>query len=229
MQRARSEPAPELPLPPAGRLPKPRWLDARLLIGLLLILVSVVVGAKLYAEVDERVQVWAVARDLGANSALSDRDLVVRSVRLDGTARHYVSAEQDVDGLVLNRPVGRNELLPVAALSETSTANQRRVVIEVDRFGATGLSKGSVVDVYSVRASKSGEPPARPELVLEAVTVADELRSGSGGFGGSGSKTGLPLLVPGAEVTAVIDAVAQGTVYVVQVPAGAGARSSASP
>ena len=210
----------DLPTPSVARLAKARWLDARLLVGLLLVLISVVVGAKVVAEADERVAVWAVTRDLGADTTLASADLEARSVRLDRSAGRYVSADQSLEGLVLRRPVGKDELLPVAALGEAGAVDQRRVVIEVDRFAAAGLDKGGVVDVYAVRESPSNAEPAEPELVLAGVTVAEDVNSGGSAFGGSGSRAGVTLFVDGPDVAKVIDAVAHGTVYVVQVPTG---------
>jgi hypothetical protein len=209
---------PDLPTPRAARLPRARWLDARLLVGLLLVLLSVVVGAKVFADADERVQVWSVNRDLGADTPLTADDVDVTAVRLDGVARRYVSASQAVDGLVLTRPVSRGELLPLSAVGGSDSRSQRRVVIEVDRFGVAGLGTGGVVDLYVVRATAAGEDPAAPELVLAGVTVGEDVRSGGGTFGGSASRSGVTLLVDEGEVPDVIDAVAHGDVYVVQVP-----------
>lgn len=218
----------DLPVPTANRLPRPRWLDTRLIVGVLLILVSVVVGAKVFAEADERVRVWAVTRDLGPNVALSPGDVVVRAVRLDETAGRYVSADQPPEGLVLNRPVGRNELLPVAAVADRASADHRRVVIEADAFSATGLDRGAIVDVYAVKTAKSGEPPASPELVLPAVTVAEDVKPGGRSFGGGGSKIGVTLFAPRREVATLIAAMAHGTVYLVEVPAGRQRNGGAS-
>lgn len=215
----------ELPTPIAARLPRPRWLDARLLLGLLLVLMSVAVGAKIFAEADQRVQVWSVTRDLGPRSTLAAGDLSVRSVRLDRATLRYVSAKERLVGLVLTRPVGRDELLPAAAVGRPDTVEQRRVVIEVDRFGATGLAKGRVVDVYSVRDTPSGTDPAKPDLVLTAVTVAEDVAAG-GGFGGSGSRVGVTVYVDGPDVAKIIDAVAHGTVYLVQVPGSKDVRAA---
>lgn len=217
----------ELPSPTASRLPRARWLDARLLAGLLLVLLSVVVGAKIFADADERVRVWAVTRDLGTDTALAKGDLVARSVRLDAAAGRYVSADESLDGLVLTRPVGKDELLPLAAVARSGDKAGRRVVIQVDRFGASGLDKGRVVDVYAVRDTKSGAEPAKPELVLAGVTVAEDVDSGRSTFGGSGSKAGVTLFVDGPDVPKIIDAVAHGTVYVVQVPGSADVRDAA--
>src|SRR3954447_1427040 len=146
----------QLPSPSAARLPRPRWLDPRLVAGVLLVLLSVVVGARVFAAADERVDVWAVTHDLGADSRLTDGDLSVRAVRLDDVAARYVAADQDLRGRVLTRSVGRGELLPVAAVAKDAGRPQRRVVVEVDRLGAGGLAKGRVVDVYSVRDPSGG-------------------------------------------------------------------------
>lgn len=222
-------PSPALPRPAATRLARPRWRDPRLLTGLLLVLLSVVVGARVVGAADERVRVWAVTHDLGPDSRLADGDLAVRSVRLDDTAARYVGADQDPVGRVLTRPVARGELLPVAAVARSAAHPMRRVVVEVDRLGAGGLTKGRVVDVYAVRdpAAASAQAAAtgasagsgRPQLVLSGVTVAEDVRSGDGAFGSSGAKAGVPLLVDVADVAALIDAMAHGDVYVVQVPA----------
>jgi hypothetical protein len=209
----------DLPTPAASRLPRARWLDARLLVGLLLVLLSVVLGAKVLADADRRVLVWSVTRDLGTASTLRSDDLKATSVRLDGIAGRYLSAAEDPDGLVLTRPVGRGELLPASAVRRAGTPERRRVVIEVDRAGVAGLTKGQVVDLYAV-PEPSDELAAPPQLVLAGVTVAEDVKSADGGFGGAGSGAGLALLVDAADVAEVIGAAARGTVYVVQVPTG---------
>lgn len=209
----------DLPAPSAARLPRARWLDPRLLVGLLLVLVSMVLGAKVMAEADDRVQVWSVTHDLAQDTPLARSDLSVVAVRLDTAAGRYLAAEEDVTGLVLARPVGRGELLPVAALRPAGETPRRRVVIEVDRVGVAGLSKGRVVDVYAVRDAAAGAAPSRPALVLSGVTVAEDVRTSGSAFGGSGATVGLSLLVEETDVADVIDAMAHGSVYVVQVPA----------
>lgn len=219
---------PDLPTPTASRLPRARWLDARLLTGVLLVLLSVAVGAKVFADADERVQVWSVTRDLGADTPLTGDDVESAAVRLDAAAGRYLAASEDVEGLVLNRSVGRGELLPASAVGRPGLLDQRRVVIEVDRFGVAGLARGRVVDLYVVRASASGESAAPPELVLAGVTVGEDVRSGDGAFGGSGAKAGVTLLVDEADVPDVIGAVANGSVYVVQVPGSGSTRASGS-
>lgn len=212
----------DLPTPIAARLARPRWLDPRLVVGLVLVLLSVVVGSKIVADADDRVRVWSVTHDMGADTQLTGTDLVARAVRLDAAAARYVSADQDLEGLVLTRPVGRGELLPLAAVARERPSGARRLVVEVDRLGAGGLDKGRVVDVYAVRdaaGSASGPPP---ELVLAGATVAEDVRANGSAFGGNGNKAGVALLVDGVDVAGLIDAMAHGAVYVVQVPSAPG-------
>jgi hypothetical protein len=213
----------DLPTPTAARLPRARWLDARLLVGLFLVLVSVVVGARVFADADDRVQVWSATRDLGADTPLTGDDVEATSVRLDRVAGRYVSAAEDLEGSVLTRPVGRGELVPVGSVGAAGSLDQRRVVIEVDRFGVVGLARGRKVDLYVVRAGSGSESPSPPELVLAGVTVGEDVRSGGSSFGGGGAKVGLTLLVDQEDVPEVIDAVANGAVYVAALP-GAGAE-----
>jgi hypothetical protein len=205
----------DLPAPPASRLRRARWSDPRLLVGIFLVLVSVAAGAKVLADADDRVRVWSVTRDLGVGATLTDDDVEPVAVRLDDRARRYVSAGQDLEGAVLTRAVGRGELLPLAAVGRTGDRDIRQVVIEVDRVGVAGLEKGRLVDVYAVRTA-DGEEPAAPELVLAGVTVGEDVRGGDG-FG-AGSTAGVTLLVDRSDVPAVIDAVANGAVYLVAVP-----------
>jgi hypothetical protein len=216
----------DLPTPVAARIKRARWLDPRLVGGVLLVLLSVVVGSKVLADADERVRVWSVTRDLGADTRLTADDIAVRSVRLDDAAKRYVSADQDLAGLVLTRPVGDGELLPVGAVSHDGTDDQRRVVVQVDRIGAGGLDKGRVVDVYAVRDATAGESPSPPELVLSGVTVAEDVKAGGSAFGGSASKAGIALIVDGADVASLIDAMAHGDVYVAQVPGNVSSNGS---
>ena len=215
----------DLPAPSASRLARARWLDARLLIGLLLVLISVVVGAKVIADADQRVRVWSVTHDLGPDTPLSSDDLAPASVNLDDSTGRYLSASEDLDGMVLTRPVSRGELLPVSAVGRAGATTERRIVIEVDRTGVTGITKGRVVDVYAVRDDNAGETSAPPELVLSGVTVGEDVKSGSGTFGGGGTTVGVTLLVDQSDVPDVIDAVAHGSVYLVQVPSAGVAGS----
>ena len=148
----------ESPSPRASRLPRAR-LDTRLLLGVLLVLLAVVLGAGARRR-------GRVGRGLVRDPRPRQRHRA--HVRRRGGRRRparrgrrsYVAASQDVDGVVLTRPVGRGELLPLSAVADDAAPDLRRVVIEVDRYGVTGLDKGRVVDVYVPDEAAGEDPPA---------------------------------------------------------------------
>ena len=215
----------DLPAPTAARLRRARWLDPRLLAGVLLVLGSVVAGATLVAAADDTVPVWAVTADLGRDTALRGDDLVVRQVRLQDGADRYLSASgPSPAGRVLTRPVGGGELLPASALGGDGAARLREVGVTVSR--ATGLARGAVVDVYSVPESRAGRSaPAR--MVLAGVTVAqvEETSRTLGAVSGRG----VALLLPTDKVAALLGAQQGGRVELVKVPQRPGPAAAAAP
>ncbi|GAA3648304.1 hypothetical protein GCM10022237_04930 [Nocardioides ginsengisoli] len=160
--------------PLAQRVTRPAWRDPRLWCGVLLVTGSVVLGARLLAEVDETVPVWAVEHARGAGTPVAPDDLVVERVRFaDGATRgRYFAADRPLpDGLVLTRPVGGGELLARSAVGAADATPTLRVPIEVDpQRVPPDVAAGSVVDVWVTAAAPDERAPAeRP--ALSAVTV----------------------------------------------------------
>ena len=77
----------DLPTPTASRLRRPSWRDSRLVVGVLLVLVSTVLGALVVARADDRVPVWAARGQVAPGQQLTESDLVRVDVLLgDGAA-----------------------------------------------------------------------------------------------------------------------------------------------
>jgi len=211
----------DLPSPRAARLRPPSWLDRRLLLGVLLVLTSVVVGARVLAGADTSVPVYVATRDLAAGTALVDSDLRVARVRLFGHGDRYVSAGGSKPaGYVLLRSVGRDELLPRLALTGDAVAVPTRLVtLPVRRHHLPpGLAHGQAVDVYLSRGPKNA--PAPPALVLAGVTV-DSVTDRGGSRLTAADETGVVLRVPVASVPAIVAAAQAGTIDLVLVPGDA--------
>ncbi len=201
--------------PAATRLARPRWRDVRLLGGVLLVLVSVVLGARVLAAADDTVAVWAAAGDLGTGSVLQAADLRSVQVRLGDEAQAYVSADAPPPvGWVLLRPVGAGELLPVSAASATPPGPVlRQVTVAVERFHApTDLARGHRVDVYVT------PDDGQTYLVVGAALVQDLVEDG-GRLGPSGSAIGVALGVAPTDVQALVQAAQDGPIDLVRVPA----------
>lgn len=211
--------------PPARRLERPRWLDPRLAVGVLLVLVSVAVGAKVVGDAERGDLVWAATRDLPAGTTLRVDDLQATAVRLAGSTGEYVDASAAApSGYVLMRDVNAGELVPAAAVAPAADAAPRRLVsvpVAVHHF-PSGLARGHRVDVYVTAAAAPGAATgavsgAEPDLVLADAAVA-EVAGGSGGFGSSGGSVGVVLEVDASDAAAVVGAVAAGSIQLVRLP-----------
>lgn len=228
--------------PRASRLATPGWLDGRLVLGVLLVLVSVVVGARVLSAADRSTLVYAVDKDLTAGSILQTGDLRQVRVRLFDNAGEYVAVgSQPLTGYVVRRPLGKGELLPREALSLPEDEVDFRLVTVAVQPGhfPPGLSDDQQVDVWVTPDldGRDDEQPAEDaegapapagggqlalegaQLVLQGVTVQRVANEG-GGFGGA---TAVPveLQVRPNEVAQLVSAMALGTIDLVRVPRGA--------
>ncbi|MGY1794182.1 SAF domain-containing protein [Geodermatophilus sp. SYSU D00525] len=138
---------------PAGPVPRrvrpPRWLDLRLVLGVLLVLGSVLLGARVLTAADATVPVWSVTADLAAGTVLGPEDLAAVDVRLGDAAGAYLSTGTDPAGRTLARAVRAGELLPRTVLEEPEDLVQVALPVQAG-YVPPGLARGSVVDVYGV-------------------------------------------------------------------------------
>ncbi len=209
--------------PTAGRLASPRWLDGRLVLGVLLVLISVLVGAKVLASADTSQQVWVATHDLAPGTVLIDDDLRLGKVRLFTTGDGYLSGDKPV-GYVVLRGVGADELLPRLAVTTPEAQVRLRAVTVPVPTGhlPPDLAHGQQVDLYvtpsEATARRAGNAPGAftPRLVLKGVVVDRVVRAG--GLGASGQDQTVVLSVAPADVLVVVQALAEGTLDLVRVP-----------
>ena len=229
--------------PKANRLATPGWLDGRLVLGVLLVLVSVVVGARVLSAADRSSLVWAASGTVTAGSELSQDNLRLVRVRLfDGLEGRYVPQSQNPAGLVVARGLADGELLPRSdLLAPGDEVDYRRVTVPVDASRLPpGLVRDRQVDVWLTPEAVGDDPAgARPQAssapddgapaasglalagaqpVLLAVTVL-QVGGLDGGFGGGGSTTvPVVLQVQPADVGKLVSAMALGRIDLVEVP-----------
>jgi len=210
--------------PRANRLATPRWLDTRLVLGVLLVLFAVVAGARVFAAADHYSRVYVARHDLVPGERLTADDLAIGRVRLDGQGREYVAAGSAPVGYVVTRYVGAREFVPVAALAAAppAQATTRQVSVPVSAGHLPpALGRGSLVDVYVTPKTGAGAEVPAPTLVLSDVAV-DTREGGSRTFGGDSTLV-VVLSVPADRVVDVVHAVESGTIDLVAVPPAAAA------
>src|SRR5690349_7934535 len=166
----------DLATPKAARLQRPGWRDARLLVGVLLVLASIALGGFVVAHLDDRTAVYAARGPLVPGQRLTDDDLSRVDVQLGAELPAYLSATGGLapDRYVL-RPVPAGELVPAGAVGGRDEVGVQPLVLTVGAGSAAALQVGSTVDVYVNRVDPaSGTAGAAgfvgPELTLAAVS-----------------------------------------------------------
>lgn len=211
----------DLDSPRAARLGRPRWLDPRLVAGLLLVLGSVVLGTRIVAAADDTVPVLVAATDLAPGQPLTEAMVETRQVVLDGNADLYHTGDVGA-GYVVVSTVRAGELLARSAVAASADAPAvRYVTVAVPTTEApAGLAAGDAVDVWRTQAEQSDEPVASPVLADVTVTAVD---TGGSGLTGPGGQVRVTLAVTGGSdldesVAALVGAARDGRVYLAQVP-----------
>lgn len=212
----------ELPKPTAVRLRKPSWRDSRLVVGLVLVLLSMAIGAKVIASANDTVPMYAAAAALVPGQPVGQKDVKRVDVQLGPNAARYVAADHDIAANTFAlRDIRPGELLPRSALGSKADVNLKPVSVPVDGGGAAQLTAGSIVDVW-VNArdrSSSADKYGSPVKTLEGATVARTPDTTGGGLGAASGTTAVQVMVPDAGVQALIAAIDQGArITLVPVP-----------
>ncbi len=184
--------------PTALRLRNPSWRDPRLWVGVALVLVSVVAGARLLASADDTVGVWSASSDLVPGTLVQADDLTETRVRLsdDALAGYLPVSEGLPEGLVAGRSVGAGELVPRSALEPADEVDRTTVSLSVPTHQVpSAVRAGSVVDIWVVPEQGTGRDAGDAEKILTEVVVV-EAPPVPEGFGSVGSDRQLVVAVP---------------------------------
>lgn len=160
------------------------------MLGVVLVLGSVLIGAKVVSGANHSYRMLAVTRDLAAGTLLNRDE--VRTVRVQLPDRGhgiYLSGEPDeVVGRQLSRALASGELIPISALR--SAAALTTVTVPFDADAAPALAPGQRVEIWlSTKACAS-------VVLLADVTVQDAHVSTGGSFSSSGGQTAVLSVAP---------------------------------
>ena len=191
------------------------------MLGLVLVAVCAVVGARLLAGADDYALVWSATRELSAGSRLDSEAVQPHPIRFRSQedADRYLSTDQSLIGAVLSRPLGAGELIPSSAIATAGGNRVDELPLGV-AAGAVpaGLRQGDRVDVWVVPAGPD-DRRTTASRVLSSVLVV----SAGAGQAGIGS-TGLRTVVVGVDhddrqLSSVLPALTGGDVVLVRLGA----------
>jgi hypothetical protein len=172
------------------------WRDLRLWIGVALVAVSALVGARLLDRADDTVALWAVRGEMAPGELVTADRLVARDVHFvdPADAERYVRVGAALPTQArLRRGLGTGELLPRSAVGTPEETGLLSVPISMPGLALPPeVAPGSVVDVWVTAENDRGRSVARPVL-REVVVIAAP--PGSGAFGDGGDRQ-LVLGVP---------------------------------
>jgi hypothetical protein len=195
------------PAPAPGPSPRPRrvaapsWLDLRLALGVLLVLASVLIGAKVVAGARHQYPRVAVRHDLAAGVVLSASDLRLVRVQLPGRGTHtYLTQLREAIGQRLTRPVSAGELLPRAALGPAPV--RTTVTVPLPAGSAPELRKGQRIEVWL------STPACASVVLLPDVPVQAVHAEGGGAFGAGSDGQDVVISVPASLAERVVRALA---------------------
>lgn len=181
-----------------------------MILGMVLVLGCVLVGARVIAAADESTTVWALQHDLAPGSLLQSDDMKKVQVRLYANADTYLSGASSPAGRVLNRAVSAGELLPKSALASRSAYVTLALSVPAQRV-PTALAHGQAINVYATQpesagSQSTGSGSSQPvvTLVAEAVAVAAVSGRGSGALTVSTSALQVSVKVPACRVEELI-------------------------
>ena len=159
-------------VPTATRAQPPGWRDPRLWIGVAIVAVSIVAGARILGAADDSVTVWAAARDVAPGDTVGEDDLVSTSVRFGDRAdldRYLLTSATLPDDLRLTRGLGAGELVPAAALGSGEEAETVIVSLAFPHeLIPTNIGAGSEIELLVIPddsagpTRRDGQPPSRP-------------------------------------------------------------------
>jgi hypothetical protein len=190
-------------------------------LGVLLVLGATVLGARLAAAGDDRVEYWAVGSGTTPGDVVSPDDLRPAKVRLpDAAADNYIRTDEQLDApldeLVWAYPLARGSLVGRDALVARTATDPGQLPLSVTQGAAPAdLARGDVVDVW-VGPGPGDEPGGQAVRVLAGVRV---LRSGdeAASAGGSLAQTVLVDVDSSQLGTDVIGTVSTGHVTLVRI------------
>lgn len=154
-----------------------RFLDPRIVLGIVLMAGSVLAGVRLLASAEPDQWVWAASSDLASGTEITADDLQRVAVSLPDSST-YLPGHAEPAGRLANG-VAAGELLPRSSLASLE-APTREVAVSVapDRLGP-GVTRGSLVDVWATPSDGGTAAEVAVAVLVDGVITESDWSSGT--------------------------------------------------
>lgn len=187
----------------APRVKKPKLTDPRLIVGTLLVVGSVALGAWAMDEARSNEPVYVAATVLTPGTVLTSAHLSTAEVRLLEQQGLYVTPAWDfTQEYVLTQTISPGEFIPLTALQPQDDTDRRVIAIPLAISPPAEVAVGAVVDLWhsEVKAEQGSAELIAANLIVSEVPSRDGVFTVS-------SAGQVHVVVPQDDVAAVLSAV----------------------
>ena len=212
------------PAPTPRRMSRPKWINVRVIGGILLVVAAIVVGARFIGASSQTAAMWAADRDLAAGTVLGPGDLGSVEVNLGDNAAFYLtSGSASPMGMTVVSALTAGELLPASAVEQPGTGRIVAIGVEPNNM-PPGVAHGSTIDLYLTKGGVAGTAAtATTELIGRDLTVQSVTAPTSGGLSGATSnRYQLSVLLPADTADVLVRILPTGEPIVLLVSGGGG-------
>lgn len=193
---------------PTPRARSPRRLDARLVVGLALVVASIAAVVGIVTAADEGEDVLAAPALLTAGQVLTIDDLEVRRVTLGIEGHGYLTPDDLPDeGVIVTRTVGAGELVPRTAVGDARGPSATTVVVVLSTALGATVRPGDALDLWSAPALDAGRFGA-PAVIASGTQLVRTVTAEGIVTGAEAGR--VELLVPRRDVARILHALANG-------------------
>ena len=194
------------------------WGDARFVLGVLLVAASVIGVWLVVTAARQTVPVYAASHTIVPGEAIGPGDLEVVDVALGALSGTYLGVGGLGDEAVATRTIEAGELVPAASVGQADEARTTSVVVRSAVDVPASVEAGTVVEVWTAPLGDDGGYD-EPRVLVADATVVSVTRDDSMIGGGAAA---LELVIPRADVSATLAAMADESALSIVPTAGAG-------
>lgn len=193
------------------------WADARFVLGIVLIVASVAGVWLLVTTSRQTSPAYAAARTIVPGEVITADDLRVVDVALGAVGDAYLTDGDVEAGLVASRTIAEGELVADSAVTDAASTRTTTVVVRSTVDVPAAVEAGSIVEVWAAPQVERGDYETPRILVPDATVVAVTRDDAVGG----GAQAAVEIVIPRADVAAVLAAISDQAALSVIPTAGA--------